>query len=282
MLRRAIATVLEQRYPGRLQVTIVYDGTQPDRSLDAANIRTIVNVRAPGLAGARNSGILALDTDLVAFCDDDDEWLPGKLEAQLGALAATGAEFATAAVIITYGAQTRVRLAGKQLVTHADLLRSRILALPASGFLIRRPALLDGLGLVDESIPGSQAEDWDLLLRASARRPIAHVDEPLVRTPWHVGSYFAKRWDTKAAALTWMLARHPGITRDARAAARVYGQIAFAHAALGSRRRAVRWSLKALARRPAEPRAYIALGVAGGLLPAETVLAFLHRRARGI
>ncbi len=48
-------------------------------------VEAIANTREPGLAGARNSGILALDTDLVAFCDDDDQWLPGKLAAQVKA-----------------------------------------------------------------------------------------------------------------------------------------------------------------------------------------------------
>ena len=41
---------------------------------------------APGLAGARNTGIVSLDTDLVAFCDDDDQWAPGKLRQQVHAL----------------------------------------------------------------------------------------------------------------------------------------------------------------------------------------------------
>ena len=64
-----------------------------------------------------------------------------------------------------------------QLVTHADLLQSRMAMLHSSTFLIRRASLLDGIGLVNEAAPQSQNEDWDLLLRASARRDIVHVDD---------------------------------------------------------------------------------------------------------
>src|SRR6476469_3177079 len=81
-LRRALTAVLAQDYPGHIEVVIVFDGSERDDSLESSNVRTLDNSRSPGLAGARNSGILSLDTDLVAFCDDDDEWLPGKLEAQ--------------------------------------------------------------------------------------------------------------------------------------------------------------------------------------------------------
>ncbi|MFC7757306.1 hypothetical protein ACFQY4_03945 [Catellatospora bangladeshensis] len=66
------------------------------------------------------------------------------------------------------------------------LARSRMSMLHSSGFLARREALLaDGaIGPVSEDAPGSQNEDWDLLLRAARRHPIVHVDEPLVRVLW--------------------------------------------------------------------------------------------------
>ncbi len=43
------------------------------------SVQVITNTRTPGLAGARNSGIMAPSGELVAFCDDDDEWLQGKV-----------------------------------------------------------------------------------------------------------------------------------------------------------------------------------------------------------
>jgi glycosyltransferase involved in cell wall biosynthesis len=75
-LRTALAGVLAQDYPGELRVVVVHDRAEPDfRLADGDKVRVTANTRTPGLAGARNTGILMLDTDLVAFCDDDDEWL---------------------------------------------------------------------------------------------------------------------------------------------------------------------------------------------------------------
>lgn len=154
--------------------------------------------------------------------------------------------------------------------------------LHSSTFVIARQPLLETIGLVDESIPGAQGEDWDLLIRAAEAQPIVHVDEPLVRVFWSANSYFGRRWDTKLASLRWMLERHPDLTRDRRAAARVYGQLAFAHAAHGDTRDALSWSARAALRSPLEPRAYIAAAVALRLVSSERVLASLHRRGRGV
>ena len=57
---------------------------RPTRRLaDGDRVLVISNDRKPGLAGARNCGILATKPSYVAFCDDDDRWLPGKLRAQV-------------------------------------------------------------------------------------------------------------------------------------------------------------------------------------------------------
>src|ERR1019366_2114703 len=92
----------------------------------------------------------------------------------------------------------------------------------SSPYLARREALTDGIGLVDETIPGSQNEDWDLVLRAARRHPIVNVDEPLVRVVWGASSHYARQWETKADSLHWMLEHHPEITGDRPGAARGY------------------------------------------------------------
>jgi glycosyltransferase involved in cell wall biosynthesis len=240
-------------------------------------VRVLANGLSPGLPGARNTGIAALDTPLVAFCDDDDMWLPGKLSAQLAALASDpAAEFAGCAIEVEYGTHRTTRLAGTDRVTTWHLTRSRMVMVHSSTFLFRRGALW-----VDESAPAGQNEDWDLALRAAKRHPIANVDRPLVRVRWGASHYVA-RWADRIAGLEWMLARHPELAVDPRGAARVYGQLAFHHAALGRRREAGRWALRALATRLSEPRAPIALAVAAGLVSAPSVLARLHDRGHGI
>ncbi|MGY1825723.1 MULTISPECIES: glycosyltransferase family 2 protein [unclassified Blastococcus] len=288
MLRETLRSILDQDAPVGLDVVVVFDRSTPDRSLeelgrDGRRVRVIANERTPGLAGNRNTGILALDSEWVAFCDDDDLWAPGKLRAQLERVAEhPGVDVVTTAIRVSYEGTEVDRLAHREEIRHADLLRSRMAMLHSSTLLLRRSALLGRLGLVDEQIPGSQNEDWDLLLRASAAQPLQHVDQPLVTVRWGRSSHFSRRFTTLVRSLEYMLRRHPGITEDDAGAARVYGQLAFGTAALGERRAALRWAFRALRRRWREPRAVLALAVAGRLVSAERVLSVLNRRGRGV
>ena len=287
LMRGAVEAVLAQEYEGRLRVIVVYDRADPDpsmaRSAGTRCVEVMANSRTAGLAGARNTGILALDTDLVAFCDDDDEWLPGKLTAQVDALLAQpGAEFCSCGIAVDFDGAVNARLAGTDTVTHEHLLRSRMAMLHSSTFVLRRSALVDGIGLVDEEVPGGQNEDWDLLLRASARQPIVHVDRPLVRVRWGRTSFFAQQWQTKISSLEWMLDRHEDIGESKVGSARVYGQLAFAHACLGERRVARRWARRSLRRHFREWRAVVALMVSARLVTGPAVLRVLHKYGRGV
>jgi glycosyltransferase involved in cell wall biosynthesis len=286
LLARAVAAILDQDYDGRLEVLIVVDQTDPASATEGLpadpRIRITSNTRKAGLSGTRNTGILLATAELVAFCDDDDEWLPGKLQAQVAALQRSpGSEFASCSIEVDFEGSRSVRVAGKSVIHHEDLLPSRMSMLHSSTFVIRRDALVEGIGLIDEDVPGSQNEDWDLLLRASARHPIVHVDDPLVRVYWSSRSYFARDWETKIASRTWMLERHSDVAASPTGSARVYGQLAFAFAASGERRTALSWVRRSIRRRWREPRAYLAVAVIAGV-PAETILRALHRRGRGI
>lgn len=287
LLRRAVDAVLAQEYPGPIEVIVVADQSEPDESLrrdgDDRRVRVIANARTPGLAGARNTGILAAEGDLVAFCDDDDEWLPGKLATQVAALrAASDAEFACCGIRVTYGDHHVDRTVDLDRVPVAALLRSRMASLHPSTFLVWRDRLLDGIGLVEEALPGSYAEDYELLLRAAKRAPILNVPDPLVLVRWHPRSYFTRRWQTTAEALSWLLEHYPEFGSDRRGEARIAGQIAFASAAGGQRAAAWRWAGRTLRRFPVEPRGWLALAVATGVLRPDTVLRALHRRGRGV
>ncbi len=90
-LSQALKAVFAQDYAGPMRVIVVYDGTPPDYLLSRALPRPVMvlsNWRTPGLAGTRNTGVLGLDTDLVAFCDDDTVWDSAKINAQVQALIA--------------------------------------------------------------------------------------------------------------------------------------------------------------------------------------------------
>lgn len=284
-VRMAIESVSSQRYDGPVSIFVVFDREEPDRSLAADTptpIRVISNARTPGLAGARNSGIVASSADLVAFLDDDDRWLPEKLGRQVAFLQdRPEAAFASTAIRVDFGDHLTERHAGTDAVTHERLLESRMSMLHSSTFLIRRSALLGEIGLVDESAPSSQNEDWELLLRASRLAPIAHLDEPLVAVRWGTTSMFAQAWETRLEAVEWILRIHPDIRTSKIGYARLLGQIAFAHAALGDRRRALRGAAQTAGTRLREPRGYLAALVAAGV-PAARIQQILNKRGRGI
>ncbi|MCO5986877.1 glycosyltransferase family 2 protein [Actinoallomurus spadix] len=282
LLRKAIESVLAQDYDGRVRVVVVYDRAEPDVSLAGDRVEVLANTRTPGLPGSRNTGILALDTDLVASCDDDDVWLPGKLAAQVAALEAEpGAVLASCGILVDFDGREMPRLAGADRVHFEDLVGDRVVSVHSSTYVARREALIE-IGMVDETIPGGQGEDWDLALRAARRHPIVNVDRPYVRVLFGQTSYYAQAWETKVEALRWFLDRYPEIGGSPAAAGRVYGQIAFGCATIGRRREAVRWAGRAMRANWRERRVPFALAVACGVVSGKRVLLTLHARGRGI
>jgi glycosyltransferase involved in cell wall biosynthesis len=284
LLLRAVTSILGQSYPGELECLVVFDQSQPEplptEILPGRQLRMLSNTRKPGLAGARNAGITVAAGTVIAFCDDDDTWQPDKLTRQVELLNRSAADFVACGVRIRYSDHAVVRMPPAQ-TGFDQLLSDRVTALHPSTFVIRRSAL-DDIGLVDEEIPGSYGEDYDLLLRAARRAPVLAVQQPLVDVLWHEQSFFAERWQTISDALRYILAKYPALRADTAGRARIDGQIAFAEAALARRREACRFSWQALRGNPAERRAYLALAVAAGVIPATSIVRAANRRGRGI
>lgn len=291
-LLRAVRSILHQDYPGWIEVVVVHDGTPP-RAPDVGvlpprrGLRVMANTRTPGLAGARNTGILAAGGDLVAFCDDDDLWRSSKLDRQVEAWQATRDASAVATGMTLALPEGASDLIPPARTRHRDLVRSRVLGLHPSSLLIPRSLLRGEVGLVDEDLPGSYGEDYDLLLRLTRHGDIVVVQGPLLVVEWSGSSYFDGRWTLIAQALAHLLDKHPDIARDRRGWSRVAGQIAFAQAAAartgtGGRQRSLRWSVRALGRDPRQLRAWAALAVAAGLVDPAWLLARVQRRGHGL
>lgn len=288
LLRAAIDAVLAQDYPGMIECLVVFDQAPIDDSLahnDPAAHRSVAvlsNTRTPGLAGARNSGITAAMGEYVAFCDDDDEWLPGKLTAQVALLTETGANVAVTGIEINYRDNVVQRVPRTSDLTVAELARRRVMEAHPSTVLVRLTALHDKIGLVDEAIPGSYGEDFDWILRAAQAGRIAVVEEPMVRVLWGSQSYFNQRWRTIIEAIDYGLAKHPVLSEDPRGLARLQGRKAFAYAALKQTRPALRWAWSALRLNWREQRAYVAVVVGLRLISADRALKLAHSAGRGI
>lgn len=293
LMRMAVEGILDQRYQGPVNVVLVYDQSEPEADVvddfvlenrsGPRTVRVSTNTRTPGLAGARNSGLVSATAELVAFCDDDDAWLPDKLDWQVQALADDPeAEFVCCGIEVTYNGRPHARVLNNRRVTLHDLLRDRLTELHPSTFVMRRKAVLDGFGLVEEELPGSYAEDYEFLLRAARQQPITNVDKVGVRVLWSAGSFFSGRWSTIEQALTWLLKEYPEFDQVPAGRARVTGQIAFATAARGEHRAAWRWIGQTIRTRPSEARTYLATLVNLRLVGPDRVLGMLHRYGRGL
>lgn len=287
LMKLAVESILNQGASQTGEVIIVFDACPielPDVVVpDGWTIKGISNTRVRGLAGARNSGILASEGELIAFLDDDDEWLPGKLEAQLKRLAERPEAVAVAtAMVLDDGEATHVRLVAKEDLTHEDFLRDRHPGIPSGGLLFRREILLGPLGLIDEDIPRSYGEDYDLLLRASDLGLVTVVNEPLVRVRWQGQSYYFGQWETYAAALQYLLRKHPDFATIPSALGRIEAQVAFALVAAGERREGRRWAWRALRHNPKQIKAALAIAISWRLVTADAVIRFVRSRGRGI
>ncbi|MDQ4142874.1 MAG: glycosyltransferase [Actinomycetota bacterium] len=285
LLRRAIRRVCEQRFDGGIECLVVFDQSEPNlpdvEVPDGVQLRALSNRRKPGLAGARNSGALEANGELLAFCDDDDEWLPDKLAHQVTAFEEPGVRVVATGIEVHYEERRFDRLSPRDTVTFDELLESRRTDVHPSTFLISKTAFLDEIGFVDEDLPGSYAEDYEWLLRAARLGPIRTLREPLVRVHWHKSSYFSDRWQMIASALSYLLEQYPEFKDHPRGFARVAGQIAFAHGAAGNRSEARAWARRTFSANWRQPRSYLALAVSAGL-PAQSLLRLAHMAGRGI
>jgi glycosyltransferase involved in cell wall biosynthesis len=288
LLRRAIRSIAAQDYTGAIEIVVVYDQSEIDPltdllpALGEVTLRTMSNSRTPGLAGGRNTGIAAATGELLAFCDDDDEWTTEKLREQIALWGRhPEAVGVSAGIEIVTQSETIVRIP-PEVTTRSDFLASRIGEIHPSSFLFRRADLLDLPRGVDEEIPHSYGEDYDLLLRLTERGPIVSVSRPLVIVHWDRTSYFAGRWEPMAQGLGFLLEKHEDLLLDDANAARMCGQVAFAYAAAGAKDSARQWARRARRHRLTEPRVALTWIALSGLVRPERIVTALNRRGRGI
>ncbi|MFZ0323047.1 MAG: glycosyltransferase family 2 protein [Actinomycetes bacterium] len=265
LVRKAVQAVVDQRYDGAIECVVVHDQEEPDETLEQLSradrrVSVCFNKGQTGLAGSRNFGLDQVEHDLIASCDDDDWWEPGKVRAQVTRLGQNPDMIVVGAGIRLLMAEDRVVewLGSSDIVTQEDLFRSRRKELHSSTLMMRRAAF-ELAGTYDEKLPQGYAEDYEWLLRASQHGSLGVVRAPLANIKKDGQSWFRERSEVIAEALEYLLAQHPEIKTSRRGHARILGQIAFARANLGERREALSLIEKSLLRWPLAPQAGLAL-----------------------
>jgi len=285
-MKRAVESVLRQDYIGDIEVIVVFDACPVDDPMvrvgAGRTLRLVENHRSRGLAGARNTGILEASNPYVAFLDDDDFWYEQKLTSQMGLFADQADRVLIgSAIVLNDGEKQIERLAPSSMITYQDLLHDRIPGLHSSTFVADRSKLI-GIGMVDELLPGSYGEDYDLLLRVAQMSPIALVNQPLVSVTWATSSLFFGRWRAYADGLEYLLSRHPDFELHRKACGRIEAQIAFARAAAKQGQTARSWAFRAIRHDPTQIKAWLAIAVSLKVLRTEWITAAAQKRGRGI
>ena len=257
MLARSIDSVLAQTVDD-LELIVVDDASTDNTSRVLASINDprLIRIRLErnsGAAVARNVGIRRARSELVAFQDSDDVWLPEKLALQLAvfedhapAVGAVGGRW------VAGDGNGATEIAAPALETGADyeaeLLAGHPLITPV--WMIRRQ-LLEELGLFDERMPC--LEDWDLMLRLSLRTAMRAVPATVLvkyGAPDSLGADFGRR----AVAMEELLERHEErFLASPRRHASYCLELAYLCVLRGRWRRALRYAVRSLRRRGASP-----------------------------
>jgi glycosyltransferase involved in cell wall biosynthesis len=188
LVERAVDSVLGQSLDD-LELIVVDDASEddtPDRigAYDDDRIEYVRHDQNRHVSAARNTGIERASGEYVAFLDDDDEWLPEKLERQVELFESRADRVGMVYCWMDYHDGETV------IESYRPALRGDVFAETLGGqpigncsTLLVRSTVLDDVGGFDESLP--RGNDGDFIRRVAAEHEIDYVPEVLVR--YHVG-----------------------------------------------------------------------------------------------
>jgi len=184
-VKEAIESVLAQNYKD-YEIIVVNDGST-DNTAEVLNqfqdtIKIITHKRNKGQAAARNTAIASSQGRYIAFIDDDDIWLPSKLEKTITLLEANQKIGLIYSDMFFFNEkevfpepQSKKQPLHLACVRWMLFLFGNIVPMPCT-VVVRRESL-DQVGLFDETV--NFCDDYDLWLRISEKWLLYYLDEPL-------------------------------------------------------------------------------------------------------
>ncbi len=194
-LKLTLQSILAQTYEN-IEVIVVDDGSPGNENLLLCKkfdkIRYIKIENSGGPAKPRNVGIKKAKGEFIAFVDDDDIWLPEKIEKQVKIFENNpefGLVHGPCQVIDEKGniTETIIGRPGSPKVKHGDvkmrMMGNWTIMMPTP--LVRK-TVLEKVGFFNESIPPA-TEDREFWTRFSFYTLFYYLNEPLVFYRKHIG-----------------------------------------------------------------------------------------------
>ncbi|MHA1598063.1 MAG: glycosyltransferase family 2 protein [Alphaproteobacteria bacterium] len=161
-----------------------------------------------GPGAARNRALAEATSEIVAFLDSDDEWMPEKLERSLAVMAETGSDLVSHDYLSIGPDGERVVQCARHFRAARDPFVAQYLRgyIAASGVVVKRARVTQAGGF-DADIPAGQ--DFDLWLAITGRRDVRfHIfDDVLMRYHVMPGS-ITSRVDERRRGGVKILLRH--------------------------------------------------------------------------
>lgn len=190
LLVQALASIAEQTFSD-YEVYVVDDLGDPAtkelvEQLGDPRFRYLVNERSPGGSGARNFGLAHASGEWIAFLDDDDTWLPGKLQAVHDLIARSGDPLLGMVYSgnVKYDFDDEV-VVSRKMPRDRGMILSRLLyenCIGGMSVVVAKRELLEAVGGLDERFPAMQ--DMELFVRLGEHNSVDFVDEALVKVRW--------------------------------------------------------------------------------------------------
>ena len=199
MVLRALDSIIAQTYRD-IEIIVVDDSPTdyPEReAVQSAvmkrqsenqdiSIKYIAHEKNMGACVARNTGLDVARGEYVAYLDDDDEWLPEKIEKQIQVIQNSNAALVYCGSI-SKNDTTRKETVGKKEYIKGNAFKRLLYSnfIESTSYpLIRKECLLN-IGGFDPLM--QSAQDYDVWLRIAKQYEIDYVDQPLVRYHIHAG-----------------------------------------------------------------------------------------------
>lgn len=173
-LTKAISSALAQDHV-RLEVVVVDDGSEMrvDGNLDLTDerIRVVRIDQSVGPAMAREKGISEARGTIIAYLDDDDYWLAGKLERSIGYFR----KYPQAGVVFHQTGQSPDNASDGGVTYHHDAMERMVLKQPPSldGVLVQK-SVHSQVGF-DSEFAG--AEDLDYMIGLAKITPMVEIHQ---------------------------------------------------------------------------------------------------------